>query len=183
MEEDQILIQKYLKGEDGALKMLIDKYTPSVYNFTSRFIKDPQREDVAQEIFIKVWKKLDSFDLEKSQFKTWLFVIARNTITDYLRKRKIMLFVDLDKEEESFEDSIEDEAILPDEALEKLQDKELLYKVLNELKEEYRVVLTLHYEEDMSFKEIGEVLGKPMNTIKSYHQRAILLLKKKLSQK
>ncbi|MFA6999588.1 MAG: sigma-70 family RNA polymerase sigma factor [Candidatus Paceibacterota bacterium] len=180
MDEDQILIQKYLNGDEDSLRMLIDKYTSSIYNFISRFIKDAQRDDIVQEIFIKVWKKLESFDAEKSQFKTWLFVIARNTITDYLRKRKIILFSSLDKEEENFGENIEDEIILPDEALQKLQDKELLDKVLNELKEEYRAVLLLHYQEDMSFKEIGEVLGKPMNTVKSYHQRALKVLHQKL---
>ncbi|MFA6392922.1 MAG: sigma-70 family RNA polymerase sigma factor [Candidatus Paceibacterota bacterium] len=180
MDEDQILIQRYLDGDENSLKMLIDKYTSSVYNFTSRFVKDTEREDIVQEVFIKVWKKLDSFDKEKSQFKTWLFIIARNTMTDYLRKRKIILFSSLDNEEESFAENIEDEIILPDQALQKLQDKELLDKILSELRDEYKTVLMLHYQEDMSFKEIGEVLGKPMNTVKSYHQRALKILHQKL---
>lgn len=180
MEEDHILIKKYLDGNENSLKMLIDKYISSVYNFTSRFVKNTEREDIVQEVFIKVWKKLESFDLEKAQFKTWLFVITRNTITDYLRKRKIVFFSSLDKEEENFGDMIEDEIILPDEAFQKLQDKETLNKVINELKEEYRTVLTLHYQEDMSFKEIGEVLDKPMNTVKSYHNRALKILHQRL---
>ncbi|NVN97627.1 sigma-70 family RNA polymerase sigma factor [Candidatus Nomurabacteria bacterium] len=180
MEEDHILIKRYLDGDDNSLKMLIEKYTSSVYNFTSRFVKDAQRDDITQEVFIKVWKKLGSFDFEKSQFKTWLFTIARNTITDHLRKRKIIFFSSLDKDEENFGDTIEDETILPDEALQKLQDKELLNKVLNELKEDHRAVLMLHYQEDMNFREIGDVLGKPMNTVKSYHQRALIILRKQL---
>ncbi len=180
MEEDHILIQKYLEGDEHSLKILIEKYTSSIYNFTSRFIKDTQTEDVVQEVFIKVWKKLESFDMGKSQFKTWIFIIARNTVTDYLRKRKVVMFSSLDKEEENFGDNIEDEIILPDEALEKLQDKEMLNKVINELKGEYRLVLTLHYQEDMSFKEIGVVLGKPMNTVKSYHHRALKALHQRL---
>jgi len=180
MEEDNILIQKYLDGEEDSFKILIEKYTSSVYNFTSRFVGSLYSDDIVQEVFIKVWKKLKSFDTEKSQFKTWLFVIARNTITDYSRKRKIILFGSLDKEGESFAENIEDEVILPDEALQKLQDKELLDKVLGELKDNYRIVILLHYQEDMSFKEIGEVLGKPMNTVKSYHQRALKILHQSL---
>lgn len=180
MEEDQILIQRYLDGDEDSLKMLIDKYTSSVYNFTSRFVEDSYRDDIVQEVFIKVWKKLENFDKDKSQFKTWLFVVARNTTIDYLRKRKIILFSSLDNEEESFAENIEDEIILPDQALQKLQDKELLDKILSELKDEYKTVLMLHYQEDMSFKEIGEVLGKPMNTVKSYHQRALIILRKQL---
>jgi RNA polymerase sigma-70 factor (ECF subfamily) len=180
MDEDQILIQKYLDGDQLCLKMLIDKYTSSIYNFISRFVGDLYIDDVVQEVFIKVWKKLESFDKNKAQFKTWLFVIARNTTTDYLRKKKMILFSSLDKEEENFGESIEDEIILPDEVLQKLQDKEMLDKVLNELKDEYKTVLVLHYQEDMSFKEIGEVLGKPLNTVKSYHQRALVILHQRL---
>ena len=179
MGEDNILIKKYLDGDQASLKVLIDKYTSPIYNFTSRFVSSIYRDDIVQDVFIKVWKKLASFDVEKSQFKTWIFIIARNTITDYLRKKKMVSFSSLDKEE-NFEDTIEDEMILPDEALERLQDKEMLDKILNELKDEYKTVLTLYYQEDMTFKEIGEVLGKPLNTVKSYHHRALKILHQKL---
>ena len=180
MEGDDILIKKYLDGDQASLKMLIDRHTSSVYNFISRFVPTIYRDDIVQEVFIKVWKKLGSFDTEKSQFKTWLFTISRNTVTDYYRKKKATPFSYL-REEEFKEEEIEDTVILPDEALNKLQDKETLDKVLNELKDEYKTVLTLYYQEDMTFKEIGEVLSKPMNTVKSYHYRALILLKKKLS--
>jgi len=177
MEDDSILIKRYLEGEEEGLKILIDKYTSSVYNFTLRFIGPLNTSDVVQEVFIKVWKNLKNFNEDKSQFKTWLFIITRNSITDYYRKKKSIPFSSL-REEELNEDEIKDEAILPDEMLEKLQDKEILNKILNELPENYRMILALYYQEDMTFKEIGEVLGKPLNTVKSYHFRAIKLLKK-----
>ncbi len=181
MEEDYELINKYLKGEQDALKMLIDKYTSSIYNFTIRFVGIDNAPDVTQEVFIKVWKNLKNFDNDKAQFKTWLFVIARNTITDFLRKKKMVLFSSLDKEEENFAESIEDDALLPDEILNNIQDKKELYKLVSELPNNYKLVLTLYYQEDMTFKEIGEVLGKPINTVKSYHHRALCILKDKLT--
>ena len=58
-----------------------------------------------------------------------------------------------------------------------LQDKEMLTKILNEISPDYRLILTLYYQEDMTFKEIGEVLEKPLNTVKSHHLRAIKKLK------
>jgi len=179
MEEDNILIKKYFEGDQTSLKMLIDKYTSPIYNFTSRFIPSVYRDDIVQDIFIKVWKKLESFDIEKSQFKTWIFVIARNTITDYYRKKKATPFSYL-KEEEFKEGEIEDETVLPDLIMEKLQDKEMLDKIIEELKDEYKTVITLYYQEEMTFKDIGEVLGKPMNTVKSYHYRALKILHQKL---
>ena len=176
MEEDNLLINKYLEGDQISSKILIDKYTSSVYNFTQRFTGPLYAPDVTQEVFIKVWKNLKKYDKSKSQFKTWLFTIARNSVTDYLRKKKSIPFSFL-SEDSFIEDSIEDEAKLPDEILENLQYKEMLTKILNELSPDYRLILTLYYQEDMTFKEIGEILGKPLNTVKSYHLRAIKKLK------
>jgi RNA polymerase sigma-70 factor (ECF subfamily) len=182
MEEDPILIKRYLNGDEACLKVLIDRYASPIYNFTLRFIGPIYTPDIVQEVFIKVWKNLKNFDEDKSQFKTWLFTIARNSITDYYRKKKSIPFSSL-REEELNENEIEDESILPDEVYQKLQDKEMLEKVLNEIPNNYRMILTLYYQEDMTFKEIGEVLDKPMNTVKSYHFRAIILLKKLLLEK
>ncbi|KKQ20940.1 MAG: RNA polymerase, sigma-24 subunit, ECF subfamily, partial [Candidatus Nomurabacteria bacterium GW2011_GWC2_36_9] len=114
-----------------------------------------------------------------SQFKTWIFTIARNSITDYLRKKKSIPFSFLN-DEELIEENVLDEEILPDEVYQKLQDKEMLIKVLDETPVQYREVLILRYQEDMTFKEIGEVMDKPLNTVKSYHQRALVLLHQKL---
>jgi len=176
MEEDYLLIKKYLDGDQASLKMLIDKHTPSIYNFTSRFVGVDQAKDTTQEIFIKVWKNLKNFDVSKAQFKTWIFTIARNTITDYLRKKKSISFSSMG-EDNFIEETIKDESDLPDEIFQKLQDKEMLNKVLEEIPALYKEVLMLHYQEDMTFKEIGEVLNKPLNTVKNYHFRAIKKLK------
>ncbi len=176
MDEDLLLINRFLGGDQVSLKILIDKYTSSIYNFTQRFTGPMYAPDVTQEIFIKVWRNLKNFDKSKAQFKTWLFTIARNSVTDYLRKRKSISFSSL-SEDNFIEDNIEDEAILPDEIYQKLQDKEMLTNILNELSPDHRLILTLYYQEDMTFKEIGEVLGKPLNTVKSNHLRAIKKLK------
>ena len=84
----------------------------------------------------------------------------------------------LDTEEVSFEDNIEDETILQMDVLSKLDDKEFLNNLLDKLSPNYREVLILYYTEDMTFSEIGQLLGKPMNTVKSYHHRALNQLKK-----
>ena len=83
-------------------------------------------------------------------------------------------------EEDSFSEKIPDENILPDEALQKLQDKELLNNLLEKLQLEYKTVLVLHYQEELTFDEISKVLNKPLNTVKSYHHRAIIKLRKVL---
>jgi RNA polymerase sigma-70 factor (ECF subfamily) len=147
-------------------------------------------QDIVQETFIKVWKNLPKFDEKKASFKTWIFIIAKNTATDFLRKsgspsggKKFINFSDLEKEtneekDVSFSENIPDENLLPDEILQKLQEADLLNEVLDKLPTYYKTILILHYQEDMTFDEIGKVLEKPLNTIKSQHRRAILLLRK-----
>lgn len=180
---DEKLIKNYIGGSEESFKILINRHTPAIYNYSRRFVGEDYANDVTQEVFIKVWRNLNKFDNSKAHFRTWLFAIARNTITDYLRKKKIVLFSSLDTEEETFEQNIEDKVILPDQALIKLEDKEYLNKVLKQLPPNYKEVLILYYQEDMTFKEIGEVLNKPLNTVKSYHHRAIILLRKIMHQK
>jgi len=176
-KDDEQLIKEYLDGNQDSFKMLIDKYTPSLYNFSVRFVGKDYANDIVQDAFIKVWRNIKKFDHEKANFKTWIFTITRNTITDYLRKKKMINFSSLDKEEEKFEDNIEDEVILPDEALIKLEDKEFLNNILDQIPNNYKEVLILYYQEEMTFSEIGKMLNKPLNTVKSYHRRALILLR------
>jgi RNA polymerase sigma-70 factor (ECF subfamily) len=85
----------------------------------------------------------------------------------------------LDNEDgEPFSENILDSAILPDEAIEKIEDNKLLKDLLSDLPLSYQAVLVLYYQEDMTFDEIGKVLGKPLNTVKSHHRRALQQLRK-----
>ncbi|MFA5936606.1 MAG: RNA polymerase sigma factor [Candidatus Paceibacterota bacterium] len=183
MNTDQELIDSFILHNDrDSLKELILKYTPQIYNFTRHFVGVNEADDITQDVFIKVWKNLRKFDSEKASFKTWIFTIAKNTATDFLRKRKSILFSDIqiNEEDESFSENIPDENLLPDEALQKLQDSILLNKILEKLPIHYKTILILHYQEEMTFDEIGKILNKPLNTVKSYHHRAILELRKML---
>ena len=182
-KDDDQLIKEYLDGNQDSFRLLIDKYTPSLYNFSIRFVGKDYANDIVQDAFIKIWRNIKKFDHKKANFKTWIFTITRNTITDYLRKKKMINFSSLDKEEEKFEDSIEDEVILPDEALIKLEDKEFLNNTIDQIPNNYKEVLILYYQEEMTFSEIGKMLNKPLNTVKSYHYRALIILKKMLENK
>lgn len=179
---DENLIDNYLSGDENFFKLLIDKYTPIMYAFCLCFTKEENAFDLTQEIFVKVWKNIKKFKKEKSQFKTWLFVIARNTVTDYLRKKKTIPFSSLNTDDNDFVETIEDEELLPDEYLIKLEEKEFLNEKLQELSFLYKEILVLHYQEDMTFDEIGKVLKKPLNTVKSCHRRALIKLKEILHQ-
>jgi RNA polymerase sigma-70 factor, ECF subfamily len=180
-ETDEEIVISYKNGNKEVFKELIDKYTSPIYNFIARLSGRNNAADLAQETFIKAWKNLNRFDATKASFKTWLFTIAKNTVTDFLRKKKSILFSDISNEEDiDFSETISDENLLPDEAMQKLQDSELLNKLIDILPINYKTILVLHYQEEMTFDQIGKVLGKPLNTVKSYHRRALLTLRKML---
>lgn len=177
---DEEIIELYKSGEKEIFKHLINRYTSSIFNFTVRLTNKNDAPDIVQDTFIKAWKNIKKFDFKKASFKTWIFTIARNTTIDSLRKKKSILFseiLDLEKDE-TFADNIPDENLLPDEALQKLEDTETLNMALEKLNPKYKEILILHYQEEMTFKEIGYILNKPLNTIKSIHHRTIKELKK-----
>jgi RNA polymerase sigma factor (sigma-70 family) len=185
---DEQIIASYKEGNQEAFKALIDRYTPALYNFTARIGNRNDASDIVQETFIKIWKHIYHFDAEKASFKTWIFTIARNTTTDYLRKKRSILFSDMEKENadahNSWLDNIPDEELLPDTALDILQEKtkdaEFVNDILNSISPAYREILVLHYQEELTFDEIGKILDKPLNTVKSGHRRAIIELRKRL---
>ena len=177
--DDKDLVDEFLKGDNLALKELVNKYTNVLYGFVRRFgFSEDETVDVLQDIFIKVWKYAQKFDAEKSSFKTWLFTIARNTIYDALRKKKretnIKFFDNNDDVVSEFEDESQDVLAI----LNKIEDKKLLDSLIDKLPIDYKTVLLLHLEEDLTFKEIGEVLSKPLYTVKSQYRRALIKLKK-----
>ena len=182
-QNDAEIILAYKNGDEEAFKTLIKRYTTPLYNFTARLTNRNDAPDIVQEVFIKVWKNVGHFDVQKASFKTWIFTIAKNTTTDFLRKKKSFLFSDMGSGEDtdSFAENIPDEKLLPDIALQKLQDSQFLDKILLKLQPNYREVLILHYQEEMTFEEIGQILNKPLNTVKSQHRRAIIELRKTLN--
>ncbi|MFA6585971.1 MAG: sigma-70 family RNA polymerase sigma factor [Candidatus Paceibacterota bacterium] len=181
-KSDEEIIASYQNGKEYAFRDLIDRYTSPIYNFVAHLTDQNNAPDIVQETFIKIWRNLNKFDSSKSSFKTWIFTIAKNTAIDFSRKKKNLLFSDLEADDDmiSFSENIPDEELLPDEMLQKLQDSNLLNKILDNLPIAYKTILTLHYQEDMTFNEIGEIINKPLNTVKSQHRRALIKLRKML---
>jgi RNA polymerase sigma factor (sigma-70 family) len=182
-ETDEELITRYTAGDQRAFKVLVDRYTNPLYNFVARFVGTLYAADVVQDAIIKAWRNIKRFDSAKSSFKTWVFTITRNTVIDHLRKKKSIRFSDIDggTPETSFEENITDDAPRVDEVFDTIQDKEYLESLLSKLPTHYQIVLSLYYQEDMTFAQIGETLDKPLNTVKSHHRRALALLRKMIS--
>lgn len=180
---DSELVTFYRKGHDGALAILIQRHLPSVYRFLYRMVGDSHHaEDLAQETFLKAWKNISKFDPTKS-FKTWVFSIAKNTAIDWLRKKHPVSFSDLEPDEmPDMADSIPDEQPLAPEILERAETAKMIEEALTKIPPKARSIVLMHQMEDMTFKEISEATGEPINTVKSRYRRALHALKEILAE-
>jgi RNA polymerase sigma factor (sigma-70 family) len=182
---DQQLISAFLKGNQDALEILISRYLQPIYGFICQFAKNSaDAQDITQEVFIKVWRNLKEFDRKKS-FKSWLYTIAKNSAIDFLRLKKNITFTDLNTGTVDFnlEEAIPDPAPLPSEIWDRKNLAGELEQILKELPLNYRLVVIMHYNAQLTFQEISEILNKPLNTVKSQHLRAISHLRAFFSKK
>lgn len=180
--DDQQLISDGLSGDEEAITFLIDRHLKSVFNFIYRLVgKSKDAEDITQETFVKMWRNLKKYR-HSDNFKTWLFTIARNTAIDWMRKKKSVAFSDFENEEGEnlFTDNLRDPEPLPDEIFAKAEEKNLLREKLDSLSPSHREIIFLYYTEHLTFSEIGAILGKSLNTVKSRHRRALMELRKLL---
>lgn len=176
---DKELITAYLGGDEEAFKELVSRHMNNVYKFTYRYFGDRDKaEDATQETFVKAWKNIKRFDVDR-KFITWLFAIAKNTCLDMLKKKAPATFSKIEAEKKmDMADLIQDESPLPDELFERSEKKEMISAVLQRIPVEYRMVLFLRYNDHLKFREIAEALNEPLNTIKSRHLRGLKILRK-----
>lgn len=168
--------------DEKSLESLVRAYLKPIYNFVYRYIGGADdAEEITQEVFVKVWRHLGKFDQSKS-FKIWLFSIAKNTALDFLKKKKAVPFSELavQEGENALAESLAAPAPLPQEILEKQDLAQRLNRALETLASKYRPVLFLRYNDHFTFREIAETLGEPLQTVKSRHRRALILLRKLL---
>ncbi len=179
---DYALIERSRAGEDQAFEELMRRYLQSVWYFARQYAKlEADTEDIVQDTFFKVWKNLKRFDPSKP-FRPWLYTIARNTALDYLKKRRAFSFSDMDPDDSelSFEDTLESTEPTPLDIFEQKANQSILDESLEILHPEHRAVMIMHYQDGLTFEEIAVVVAKPMNTVKSWHRRALSKLKKHL---
>lgn len=183
-KQDVELIKKIFRGDEQSLEFLIKRYLKPVYNFIYQYVGNvADTEDIAQETFVRVWRHLKKFDLDKN-FKTWLFSIAKNAAIDWLRKKRPIPLSAWESEDEdrAAAEIFVDPAPLPDEIFDRQHLTQSIQAALAQLSADYRAVVFLHYQEGLTFREIAEILGEPLDTVKSRERRALLALRKILIQ-
>lgn len=176
---DAELVQQILNGNNNAFRFLVAKHQRLVVHIVGRIVqRQDEVEDICQEVFIKVFRKLKLFRGE-SKLSTWIARIAYNTSISHIRKQL--------KNERSYDESPglvanEKDEELNQKGIEKEEAKKYLLEMIEELPVHYRTVLTLFHLEEFSYKEIEEITEMPEGTIKSYLSRARKILKEKLEK-
>ena len=161
---------------DEVFEQIMTEYGQDILNLTYSYVKNiAVAEDLTQEIFVKCYLNLASFKQEAS-FRTWLWRIAINHCKDFLKSwhhRNVLLSTKADIEVEARNNRVEDIVIEKDETNE-------LEQAILALPLKYREPIYLFYYQDLSIKEIKEILGVRENTIKTRVRRAKVLLKNHL---
>jgi len=183
MLPDEELVEHIKKGDDKAFQQLMERYLKHIFNFIRQYVRtEEDSEDVTQDTFFKTWKYMRRFK-QGMKFKPWLFTIARNTALDHIKKKKAVTFSDMnnnDDESPQFEDTVADIEPLPSELFAQVELADEMKDVLSVLHPDHQAVLTMHYQQEMTFEEIAEIMDKPMNTVKSWHRRSLSKVKDKL---
>jgi RNA polymerase sigma-70 factor (ECF subfamily) len=182
-KSDDQLISDYLEGNERALTFLVDRYLSDAYNFAFKLTGDAEvAEDITQESFTKAWKNMRKF-VPGNSFRGWLFSIVKNTAIDWLRKKKeipFSVFAINVESENVLEATLADANPLPDELLARAEDERYFDVLLGQINPQYQEVLTLRHTSDMTFKEIGKVLKRPLHTVKSQYRRGLVAMRRLL---
>lgn len=142
-------------GDKEAYREIVEKYMQRAYYIALGLVRDPDAAmDISQMAFIKAYKNLKRFDLERPFFP-WFYRILRNLSLDYIKRARRVNEIPL-----------EDVQILSDES-EDRDMKEALWKAIEDLPTEQREIIVLRYFEGLSYREIAETMGKPIGTVMS----------------
>jgi len=162
----QDLARKAKKGDRESFEKLVLLTQDRIFAHCWRILQDEdEAADAAQETFVKVWFKLNQFD-SRRRFLPWLYQIATNNCLDILRRaRRLVRFDQLEVGGEIWQtgEKVDD--------LDQAIRAEEVRKAVAQLPKRYRAALSLYYFEEYRYREIAEIMGAPINTVKSWIRR------------
>jgi len=169
------LVRQCISGDAQAWQQLVVSQHRRVYAICYRFTgSSSDAEDLTQDVFLKLYKNLSSFDLQKGSFQTWITTLARNLLVDHFRRTRLerasdSLDATFDGEEDgpTMADRLADTRESQEQHVASLQLKARIQDALKQLSPELREAVILRDLEDMDYKEIAQVLRIPEGTVKS----------------
>jgi len=170
-------IEKAKQGDSEAFAYLYNTYLTPLYRFIYFRVKNTQdAEDLTQTVFIKAWEAIGSYEDKGYSFSSWLYTIARNTVTDYWKKKKPILVADPKETFGHIADTKEN-------SHEKMANRELQEEIIHHiqtLSEEQQTILILKFMSERTNEEIEEITGKRQDAIRALQYRALKTLKKRM---
>lgn len=165
-------VKRAKTGDQDAIAALYEKTYTQVFYTVKSMIKDEDAVfDILQDAYMKAFAHLDSFEGD-DKFLPWVKQIAANTARDWLKKKKPMLFSELNTDEDrdiSFEEQIEDDRDenIPEKVIDQQETVRLLTEIIEGLPEDQRAAIGMFYYQDMSVKQIAETMGASESAVKS----------------
>lgn len=179
MYSDKELVDKILEGNRNAFALLVKKYERLVFHIVNRVVSDDEAtKDLSQDVFIKVYLKLEDFKFD-AKLSTWIATIAYRNALNYLKKTKNE---SISHAEDPATCNVAADAS-PHKELETKDIQQYVHKLIDKLPVQYKTVLTLYHLNEFNYKEIYEITGWPEGTVKNYLFRARNLLKESMKKK
>ncbi len=177
---DAELLTQYASGDEAAFRELVNRYKNSLYAFLRQFLnRHDLVEDVFQETFLQLFTSRESFD-QNRPLRPWLFTIAANKAKDALRKWQRTAAVPIgtmaDSQELSFDDmlnTVTADSTMPYEEMQKNETASRVGQIIADMPESLREILILAYFQKFSYKQMAEILGIPIGTVKSRLHTAV----------
>jgi RNA polymerase sigma-70 factor (ECF subfamily) len=178
VEEAQVaaqLVRRCAAGDAGAWEELVGRFHRRIYNICYRFAGSAEdAQDLTQEVFIKVYRTVGSFDGEKASFNTWVTTVTRNLLVDHFRKQRNDRATDsIDASQGTDEDGPTlAERLASGEPgqqvhVENRERREMVQRALRQISPDLREAVILRDLQDMDYREIAQVLKVPEGTVKS----------------
>jgi RNA polymerase sigma-70 factor (ECF subfamily) len=169
-----MLVRRCIAGDAVAWEEIVRTYNRRIYNICYRFAgSGDDAEDLTQEVFIKMYRTLTTYDHTKGAFATWVTTITRNLLVDHFRKGKQQRLTDSIDATSEHEDAvplseqIQDQSAPPDAHVRSREVEEAVHAALGKLSPELREAVILRDLQDMDYREIAAVLKVPEGTVKS----------------
>jgi len=168
MDPDAELVERCLHGEGGAWERLVHVHTRLVYASCYRFTgQADEARDLTQEVFLRVYRTLHTYDAKAGSLKTWLLRVARNLLIDHYRKMRKHRVLDSLEDQLPVLEEKNPAGGRADAGLAGREAAELLQAGLSKLSPELREAVILRDLQEMEYREIAQVLGIPEGTVKS----------------
>jgi RNA polymerase sigma-70 factor (ECF subfamily) len=192
-EESQLtasLIKRCLGGDASAWEEIVRSHNRRIYNICYRFTgSQDDAEDLTQEVFIRIYRTLKSYDLERGAFATWVTTMTRNLLVDHFRKSKQDRMTDSmdaspssDEDAPTLGDQIRDDKPTPDASVATKETQLMVQQALQKLSPELREAVILRDLQDMDYRDIATTLKVPEGTVKSRINRGRTELARLLSR-